>query len=143
MTEDEMRKKADEFMKRIDENSEEKAANKTYPSHKWHEKNTVPSNITSSKKQIAQREIADYNSIIELQKKLKFKEEKKQDSPKKATNWGCLILFSLLAVLLPLGVFINSFIESSKGNSPWLVGGAIVFLFLILLTFTEGTKRRF
>jgi len=79
MTEDEMRKKADEFMKRFDENSEEKAANKTYPSHKWHEKNTVPSNITSSKKQIAQREIADYNSIIELQKKLKFKEEKKQD----------------------------------------------------------------
>lgn len=143
MTEDEMRKKADEFMKRIDDKSKEKAANKTFPSPKWHEKNTVPSNKTSSKKQIAQREIADYNSILELQKKLKFKEEKKQDSPKNTTNWGCLILFCLLGLVLPIGVFINSFVESSKGNSPWLVGGLIIYLLLIFLTFTEGSKRRF
>lgn len=143
MTEDEMRSKADEFMKHIADKSKEKAATKTYPSPKWHDKNAASPNKTSSKKQIAQREIADYNSILELHKKLKFKEEKKQDSPKKTTTWGGLILFCMLGLILPIGIFINSFVESSKGNSPWLFGGLIIYLVLIFLTFTEGSKRRF
>jgi K+-sensing histidine kinase KdpD len=142
---DELKKKADEFMEILRKKREE--AEKLEQEKKAKQIIGIGESISAKHlektKEDVKFQIVQLESFKRSQELLNSKPIPKEKSKKENRNWGFLIAIIAVGAILTIAILVNAFTESAKANSPWIVGGTIIYMIIALLAWIQGPKRRY